>query len=431
MSADPFAAALGLTRRGLEESLRRHLPACAYQDYCLWMLRAEHAPRERWMDLMGLSQMVHLFMYLLKDVAREQDWRPLLEGVVPVNIYQMYEVVSDNLAIGLARPGAADTHHEARRRVLHAFNAAMVARLQGASEPATLGLAALQPDAAHVSLFAQSLNPAKHRELAELYLAQHPHVLPSALENAVWPCLVANIESCAALASLSAGSPVASLVRQGLIARYQGVNALLEEPDMPFERRVRIGADTILVVPMTGWYVGVLAELHQEPHIQALCQEGLLLEVLEDSALLLRLLNDLGTTLLVRPESERRSMLQPLREAASRHPTAPLDALLREVGPTSPVLSRILKDVEHGEFNVCLHGLMDAPASRSLEPFESRLADSARLYGQHRQRWEVNLGRLRERLTQDAIPHIIHRFVTFHEKLYTHRYSEQLGEYAV
>ena len=431
MHADLFTAALSHTRRGIQQSLTQHMSACDYRDFCLWMLEQETPQSDRWLELMGVPQMVRLFLYLMKGVAREQDWPHLIECVVHVNLYQMYEVVSDNLAIGLARPVATDAHHEARRELLLGFNAAMVERLEGRSASSAALLEPLRPHAAPLSNFEQSLRPDIHRGLAAPYLARNPTLELTALERAIWPCLEANIESCVALERLSAEGPVASLVREGLANRYRGVSALLLEPDMSFERRLRVGVDTILVTPMTAWYIGVLARLYEEKGLESLVRDGLLQEVLDDSSFLLRLLNDVGTPLLRQTAAEREALFEPLRNAAWADPDEPLADLLLRTSTAIPALSRVHKDVQHGEFNVCLHGLMDAPVSQSLEIFETRLGEVARMFVERRERWESRLRRLRERLAHDAIEQLIHRFVVFHEKLYANRYSEQRGEYAV
>ncbi|WNG35911.1 hypothetical protein F0U61_21225 [Archangium violaceum] len=431
MNPDLFTSTLTLTREGLEKSLTQLMPPCAYRDFCSGMLSAEAPLRDRWLELMGIPQMIRLFLYLTKDVAREQDWSRLIECSVPVNIYQMYEVISDNLAIGLAQPSETDSNYDARRQVLLAFNDVMVQRLEGRATPTSQLLEPVQAHAERISSFEQSLSPKKHREFAQRYLERHPEVSSHALEHALWPCLIANIDACVALERLSAGTPIGPMVRRGLISRYAGVNALLREPDMSFDRRMRIGVDTILVVPMTAWYVGILAQLHQEKGFQALIDDGTLAAVLDDSALLLRLLNDLGTAVVTQTDQERKELLKPLRKEAMRDSSQSLSRVLLETCQTNQALSRVYKDVQHGEFNVCLHGLMDSPAVQSLEIFESRLSDAARLYTSHRKRWEANLQSLRARLSHPAISHVIQQFVVFHEKLYAHSFSEQRGEYAV
>lgn len=431
MIPDLFASTLSLTRQGIQKSLTQYMPPSAYRDFCLWMLEQNTPQREQWLELMGIPQMIRLFFFLMKDVARPQDWEHLIEGVVHVNLYQMYEVVSDNLAIGLARPAETDTHHTERGQVLQGFNEVMSQRLEGRALATSELLEPLRASAAHISSFEQSLRPDKHRAFAALYRSLHPEVSEAALEHSVWPCLVANIESCVALERLGAESPVAPLVRRGLVNRYRGVSALLAEPDMPFERRVRIGVDTILVSPMTAWYLGVLARLQEESGLEALMRNGLLEQVLDDASLLLRLLNDLGTNVVTQTDEERKQLFEPLRQAALQQPSETLASLLLRTSPHTPALNRVHKDVQHGEFNVCLHGLMDTPVSQSLEVFESRLTDAARMYQRQRQRWESNLGDVRRHLSRDGMVHLIHRFVVFHEKLYAHHYNGQQGEYAV
>jgi hypothetical protein len=433
MSTDRFTKALHLSVQGLRNSIQQHMPDCAYRDFCLWILSAEEPVRMRWLDTMGVPQLVRLTLSLLDGLLQEHHWEPLMDAMLPINTYLTYEVISDNLALGLARPGPADKTPALRREVLLAFNSAMVERLRGGGVPARELLEPQRSATERISAFEQSLSPAKHRSLAQLYLAQHRHVLPTALEHAVWPGLLANIETCVDMARAMEGHAIHPLLVRGLINRYQGCNALLEDAGMAFPRRVHIGVDTILVEPTLFYYAGVLGErLYALEHFRQVVEDGTLAEAAYYAARQVRLLNDLGPTLVTQTDEQRKALLQALKNAARAEPSHTLSRLLLDsTARLGPVLTRIQKDLEHGEFNLVLHGLMDMPALQALPLFEQKLAQCAQLYAQGGQRLRSALGALSATLEHDGISQTIGRFVFFHEKLYANQYNEQSGEYAV
>ncbi len=425
---------LALTLQGLEQSIRRHMPPGAAQDFYLWALSAEAPVQRRWLQVMGVPQLVQLTLKMLEGaVEKVEDWERLLASTVPMNVYQLYEIISDNLAIGLGSRDEQDSGYDARRQVLLAFNDAMVQRLQGTPGPAEVLLAPIHSVAEQLSAFEQSLSPTKHRELAQLYLRQRAQVSARPLERAIWPGLLANIESCAELVRSCEDMAIHPLLKGALIGRYRGVNRLLEDRDMPLSRRIHIGVETILVEATLAYYVGVLGEriLHLEGFRQQV-ENGLLAEALYYTALLLRLLNDLGPTLVNQSDEQRADFFNALRGRCRAPATQSLSELLRENASRSgAMLTRLVKDLEHREFNICLYGLFDAPCSQALPLLEQRLAHASQVYAQGYQRHLALVEQLNEQLSSDRIGMVLLRFVRFHEKLYSQPYTEQAGEYAV
>ncbi len=109
---------LEITVAGLEHSLIGHLPHCAYQDYCAWAVSEANPQRETWLHVMGIPQFVSLTLNLFEGVIPEPYMAAMLKVSVPVNVYLMYEVVSDDLAIGLARRCPDDPIYERQHRLL-------------------------------------------------------------------------------------------------------------------------------------------------------------------------------------------------------------------------------------------------------------------------------------------------------------------------
>ena len=195
-----------------------------------------------------------------------------------------------------------------------------------------------------------------------------------------------------------------------------------------------VGADAILVMPTLAYYVSVLAEivrpLDQFPQV---IEDGTLADALYDAALLVRLLNDIGTELLVMPASEQAALLDTLRLRLAEQPeAATLPNVLMAAGGQGTQFTRIHKDVLFGEFNVSLYGLEDIfCGSKALQVFGDNLAYFSQLYSQQRASLGEAVHLINERLADERIGQLIIRFVQFHEELYSQPFQTSAGEYAI
>jgi hypothetical protein len=433
--AERYESTLALTLTGFEASLDRYMPAGPYRDFYLWAISPQNPQREAFLQIIGASQLVKLTITLLDGLVDDASWPRLADHSVVMNVYQLYEIVSDNLAIGLAGQRKGDLMAGLRRDLLRAFNDAMVARLRGAPKPAAQLLASWQPGARCISIFDQSLNGYKQRVSAEAYLSLQADVGLDDLEYSVWPVLVANIESCADLAQSMNGYLSSHLLREGLISRYQAVNGLLEMRALTLPQLADVGAEAILVVPTLAYYVAVLGEaIRPLEHFQLVIQNGSLARALYDAALLVRLLNDLGTQLVTQTPVDRAALVQALtlRHWEDSETTPTIADLLSGSSDRSGLFTRLHKDIAYGEFNVALYGISDmTPRPEALQVFENNLAYFAQRYAQHQASLRDASAALSDCLGDNTLSTLILRFVRFHEQLYANPYHVDVGEYAV
>lgn len=429
-----FQQALEVTLSAYEGSLRQHMPAGAYRDFCLWALSSQNSQRPLYLRVMGITQLVRLTVTLLDGVVDDPGWRRLLDYVGPLNAYLTYEAVSDNLAIGLAGLAVKDPTYALRRELLHAFNHAMTRRLDGEAIEAACLLDPMRPVAQRISLFDQSLARTSHLALAQAYLEQRSGLSLGELDHAVWPPLIANIEACADLARSTSDCQIGHLVRKGLCRRYEAVDRLLTVEPLTLSQLAELGAYAILVIPTLAYYVAILAEMIAScAGLRRAIEDGTLERALYDAALLVRLLNDLGTRLLVFAD-EREELLSYLQECYQANGEAPqtFTDLMPHVDGKFSLLTRIRKDVSFGEFNVALYNVRELrPVPDALQAFEANLDYFAQLYACHHARLLDEASILDECLGHDQISQLILRFVRFHEMLYSNPYHTSAGEYAI
>ncbi len=153
------------------------------------------------------------------------------------------------------------------------------------------------------------------------------------------------------------------------------------------------------------------------------------------TALLIRLLNDIGTHLIVQSDAERAALIAKLRRdaARSRSRSRSFRTFLRDsVGDFGPVFTRIAKDVNKGEFNIALYKLdLYDSVDDALVVFGQRLDHFAHLYGRGLRRLEHHLDELAHRLGHAAPSTMLMRAVRFHEMVYANAYNGETGDYAV
>ena len=115
----------------IQASLLKHMPMGVQQDFYLWGISPANANRDEFLQLIGMNQVINLASHILGPMVKPDDWQTLAEYSGLIHAYFMYELVSDDLAIGLSLSPNRDASIQTRKDILHSFNGAMVKRLSG------------------------------------------------------------------------------------------------------------------------------------------------------------------------------------------------------------------------------------------------------------------------------------------------------------
>jgi hypothetical protein len=407
------------------------MPTGASRDYWTWALdTAAEAQRQEWLQVSGLSAIVRLYEMFARFLSDDEQNR-LAPLATPIIVQQTYEIISDNLAIGLADALGNDRATTAKRRVLAVYNQVMIDKLNGAAAPVALLMAPARAAASELSAFAHNHNPAKTKALASAFAADADR--QAALEHDLWPALVASCEATLALSQRLSGTPVGAMVSQGLLARYAGVSTLIAGGAFDLAKRLSIGADTILVRPTLAFFSGMIAqEIRPMRHWSTVVGDETVHRALSDSAVLVRLLNDVGTELLTTGEDTLTPQLTRLRSATPRDEITTLRALFGQCLETlGPAFNRIRKDVVLGEFNVALDEHAPRAASACVAEFIANIGELRRIFAERSRSLSSGLEVLSDRLGDPLLSNIINAFVQFHAQLYRHHFDDARGEFAV
>lgn len=407
----------------LDASIDSYMPAGLYRDFYQWSLSEANPQHQAWSQLIGLPQFVKMTATLLEGLVSDEQWYELVQYSLAINTYLLFETISDNLGIGIIYPENAYL-----REHVTTFNNAMLARLENRklSWQLAMGKLATQME---VSAFAQSLSPHKHQNIAQVYAVHHPNVNLRDLEYGLFPSLVANIESCHILYNQCALLQGGALVQAGLRARYEGMNKLVNSPDMSLDERIHASTDAILVIPTLGYYISVLAEcFYHLPDFGVVLASGQLDAALREAALIVRFLNDLGALTRL-PMLDIDLLLATLKREARDDETI-LELICRaDVGAH---ITRLQKDAVHGELNLALHGIGDqVVCDASLKALKDRLFYLQAVYATSYTNMEKALCHIEQHAGFGFVRTLLERFVGFHERMYNISYREEPGEYAV
>jgi len=424
------------TVKGFDTSLNQHMPASTFRDFNIWAFSEQNPHQKAWLQIIGIPQFAKLTDTLLGGSVSPDKWDELVRYTTIMNNYLIYETISDNLAFGLSDHREDDLTYELRREVLIGFNCAMIARLEGRVIESQKILETIKPVAEQLSGFEQSLTASEQKAIAELFLKEHPDrdYRLEDIEFGTWNALVANIESCEDVIEATRGFRLNGHLREGLIRRYAAVNELLYQNVNDREKLLKISTDTILVVPVLCYYILVLTEaLDPNPKLDEVLASGHLCQALEDAALMVRLLNDIGTNLVVTDEFQRRLIDDLYKEFSMgiSKPSARFSHLLMKHSEQDGFMTRIRKDLSYGEFNVSLHDLITAPCSlTSLLLFGDNLLYYKQQYKVRQNRLKDNLKQIEAILGDGITSGLIHKFVYFHERVYQYQFDQQAGDYA-
>jgi hypothetical protein len=428
----PFQKIRQVNIAGIHASLD-YMPPCAYQDYCRWVLGHPNLAEE-WIQLVGMTGLIRLTLGLLDGLLTEDEFDALIPYTAPINVFSMYEVLSDNLAIGLAYRSEGDASYDLRRQITYELNHAIIARLRGAGREGAWAGLAQQPAVDAVSLFDQSLDAGKHRAIAAAFIAQHPEIDPQVIEYSLYPNLAANVEACYEVVKTLQGYVTQSWIEKGFVRRYAGLNRLLDDTPISPSYLLHIGANTIMVRPLLGYYIAVIAEEIRFIHnYDEVVENGLLMTALEDAAMIARLLNDLGPCLLEQTDTEHRHFVNDLYEAQAKKDFSSFHELILYVAERSDAsLTRLKKDAKFGEFNLCLYAADRTPlVTDAIGVFCEQLHALSQLYHERWYSLRESLDIIDFETRSTLISEIILRFIGFHEQMYSTPSDTAGGEYAV
>lgn len=417
-------------------ALRQRLHASRHQSqqsqFLWWGLDDTTPEHETFAQITGLTQLAHLSGALLKGLIEEEHHAAIGPYCGALNAYFFFEITSDNLAQNLGPLAGRDSTANLRRGLLTAFNQAMIARLRGDQHTAADLMQRIKPLCATVSSLDHNLNADKRNALLQIY-AVSAGVPLEAVEYDLWILLQENIESCARLLHNLRESPLRDSVRQNLIHRYEALNALMLNDSNSREVLLDHSTWTILVAPTMLYFIAALHRVTPLPkQLTPALEDGLLNEAAYSTALVVRLLNDLGL-LMTMPENEFRSQMEFLHLCHQGNPGAyaTLDDAISAVTPYTPAFTRLHKDLHHGEHNVSFHRLAPALTSETLHQLEVNLHHYRRVYQQQTAHLEALLNRLTESLGDARPSQMMQRMVVFHERMYAAPFTESAGEFAM
>lgn len=424
-------AGLNLLAGLMQSSLQQIMPDSPYRDFMLWALEPGNPVHSTWIKMTGFRQIAGFAMQVMGSGYSMDDHLTLVDFAAPMTIYLITEIVSDNLAFGMNEKRSGDDTFFLRAHLMDTYNNMLCRAFAGEPINGEIALGMESPIAERISAFEQSLSPLAFKKVAAAYCQAHPQVHPSDLEYGLHPVLVANFNACLGVYEQSAQLITGSIVQRGLRRRYQTLARLLHAGHLSPTALSTTGIDTVLIVPVMAYYLeGVSHVLGLADRLSAALRGYILERPLNYAALLIRLTNDVGTTTLFADDALRAELMADLYHLASHSRDRTLHDFLRGVSSDyGPLLTRITRDVEHGDFNVMLHNLRHAETlEAALDEFALRLDTFATVYQQVFRRLERSLDRLTLTLDDDRLSEMVMRSVLFHEEMYRHDFTKPTGQ---
>lgn len=417
-----------------KQSIHEDIPSGIVQEYWNWSLSLNNPDLKLWINTIGVLQFDKLTDYLLENAINPDNINLLQQFTSAMNVYLLYETISDNLAIGCARlPEVAGEEAQIRKEVIIGFNDVMIAKLKNPQLAVAESLAPIREQVQSLSLFDHSLSYEKQKEIAQNFSDYNSDASIDDIEFGGWELLVANIETASKTLEQLIDDPTHSFLQYNLIRRYEAVNLLLSDNHYSLDSLYDIGTSTILVPAVLAYYFAILSKIKGEIRFNDFVENGLIQKILDDVALMIRLLNDIGPALLYDKNliDELTHALLNLYELEHLR-EFDIFELLSEISDQAPELTRIHKDLRFNEFNILLDSL-----TAHDDPYEVInyagfvLTHAADTYMNLKQRLESNLELLSTELGDDAYSRAASRFVAFHEKMYSNSHDTDIGEYAV
>ncbi len=416
-----------------KQSIQQDIPAGIVQDYWKWSLSGRNPDLSLWIKTIGIPQFDMLTAYMLKDTVEYDAAKSLQNFTSVMNVYLLYETISDNLAIGCARAsGENSAESQIRREVVIEFNDAMIAKLENPHLSVLALPGHIRSKVETLSLFEHSLSYEKQNQIAQNFCTYRTDASVADIEFGGWEMLVANIEAASTVLEHLAQNAAYPLLQYNLIRRYDAVNQLLYHSNHELDTLFDIGTSTILVPAVLAYYFAVLAEIKENERLAKVIENGLVQQIFDDAALMIRLLNDIGPAFL-RDTQLAINLTDELHQLYDSDQSQQLDIfqLLSTVATQTPELTRIHKDLVFDEFNILLDSLTGYNTSEAIDYTGYVLESAADTYARLENRLMHNIEILNEALDDKSYGQLALRFVHFHEKMYSNAHHKNTGEYAV
>ncbi len=421
------------TSEFLALSAQHYMPDMAFRDYYVWALSDQNGQQDVWHQLIGLRQTVLLTVKLMGDMLTDEQWNTFSKRVAPVNAYLVYEYFSDALALGIGREALQEQGDILRHRLLHNFNEAASNYLQDETHTTERYLNSLEPLSNAVSIFKQSLSPHKHQSIANAYLDGHSLVHMSEIEYSTFSLLLANLQMCMDVVSRTEGQATSEMIRQGLLDRYQASNQLLYDTHDSLGNMLVSSAHATMAIPIIGYYIqSMISTMGLDEPFTAIVENGMLHEALCTLSVLIRLLNDIGTPLIVQTTEERAEFIAQLHSKQRRlRNVRSMSEFLDQISEEhETLLTRIIKDLRHNEANLALHDIDEYDSVQdSIAHFGEQLENWSLFYQTQVTQLKHLMASISQQMQDNSVSQLLWRCLKFNEALYSHAYTVADGEF--
>jgi len=417
---------------GLRKSIE-YMPEGRYKHFNRWLLaRPDFA--ENWAQLLGLRGTARMTDEVLEDLLSESQLEQMVELCVPMTMMLTYEVASDNVAIGLANHLSSDKTLPKRIELLTGFGEVMIRKLRGETTPTAILMQPYRELIEQISSFSQSLSEHKYHHLLQAYLEDYPDADTTAIEYSLYEILIANIDCGVDVINILNGYQMQDFIREWLIRRYEAQTFLVNNRQMSQERLIRASIDAIMVVPTMAYYVAHFVErVAPNPAYCELLENGTLLAALEKTALLVRILNDLGTDVVEQSDEAHAAWIAELRQVQAEENYGSFIELMMEFIPNKGVsFTRLKKDVVFGEYNLALHfPRLESNVEQAIDMFYQQLCYVSQVYRENWAELRQLASLIEEKLGTPMVSKLLLRFVQYHQHFYRNSFEGSDGEYGI
>ena len=410
--------------------IQQQLPPSNYKEFSRWGIDEQNIYRSEYLQMSSLTQMCTMFTYLYHSaIADRQKWNILCESFGTMLIYQIYEVISDNISMGLGL--AINPDYQQKNQLIRYFNTAMVESLDNGI--IMLDHQRIKALSKNISLIEQHISLPRNQDLFDKYCAHKNIRLDTIEEPEIWVALYANIASCLDFINQIKQPSARTLIKNSVISRYTAINRLNNAEYTSINQLIQLQIDTMLVIPTLEYCINLWSEVYLDDQAlrDDIAENPYLRQYITTATLLVRLLNDVGSILLQLSHQQiAQYFSQLLLESPPLKHEAWYDWFNRVA--SHPMFFRLHKDVVFNEVNILLYAIeptMDP--STVIDQMIHNTQHAAQLYQATMALFEQQFGLLSQTSHYRIPLDIASRIVTFHQALYANDYTQPEGEYAV
>ncbi|GAA5527425.1 hypothetical protein [Herpetosiphon gulosus] len=388
-----------------------NMPDSSVKAFYKWIIEDKNSLRVDYLQKSGILKMVELYSYIFHFISKDDDKIVnLCEKISDLMIYQVYEIISDNICITsdkIVSKNKVDLNIKINNSIIEALNNTHRIKLI---------------DIGEFDFISNHLSE-DNSQFIDGYRAISKEI---DIQNESWIIVYMNIISCINVIN----NIDLHNYKKSMIRRYNSVNHISMNKYDDIKEIIKLQSETILVSQTLQYCINIYTKIYVKNDITyKIFNDSNILSIIYDVAIVIRLLNDLGLYFLEYSLQEIEMRFDNLLNNEIMGNETWVEWFLR-IALDLP-FTRLYKDILFNEYNISLYNIEFEMNYRDVI---YRILNNTKYLSLIYKKCMKNIESKRKYLFDNDYGYIfdiVMNMVKFHQDVYSKEYTSKEGEFAI